>query len=63
MNGPTVSELSAPNGASAVIAIFDTFTPDTVEPEESTAVSWIVQPAGKSKSCGIETLTFAATSP
>ena len=61
MNGPTVRELSAPSGASAIIDIFDTFTPETREPELSTAVTRSVQPEGRSKSCGIDMSIFCAT--
>lgn len=62
MNGPTDrSPALVPSGASARIAIFDTFTPETVAPFVSTAVTRIVHPFGKSRSGGIGISSFSAT--
>lgn len=62
MNGPTSSVPAvAPKGASATIAMFETFTAETRAPVESTAVTCTVHPAGKSKSCGMDMSIFCAT--
>ena len=62
MNGPTDRSFGfVPNGASATIPMSETFTPETVAPFVSTAFTWSVQPAGRSKSCGIDTLSFCDT--
>lgn len=62
MNGPTdKSPALVPSGASAIIAMFDTLTPDTVDPFASTAVTLTDQPAGKSRSGGIGISSFSAT--
>lgn len=44
-----------------MIAMFDTFTPVTSAPAPSTAVTRTDQPAGRSRSCGIEISSFVAT--